>query len=75
MIEMRKSLDALNCREERICGCCIKNEVENKIHFVCICNAYNVVRSMLYKKVSLAYPNFNNLAHEDKFIYLMKNHR
>ncbi len=59
--------------EERICDLCSKNEIEDELHFLCSCTAYEEERKNLYDQVSRQNIAFPTLDVEAKFIYMMKN--
>ena len=54
--------------EERVCKMCTLGELEDEMHFVCICNKYKVCRNVLYNLIQLKDQTFNN----EKFVYLLK---
>ena len=45
------------------------NSVENEMHFLTNCNAYN--RYHLYEGISIHTPNFTHLNNQQQFIFLM----
>ena len=48
--------------EDRLCGMCDLNEIENEIHFVFYCPFYNSIRKTLFDKVD---PNYEFVWLED----------
>ena len=59
--------------EERVCFICNNNEIENEVHFVCVCSVYLQFRENLFQKV-VNVNDFNFMSDEDKLIYLMNFH-
>ncbi len=57
--------------EERLCQICHSHEIEDEIHFVTVCNAYEIYRQQLYE--SITDEHFTSLGDKDKFVYLLKN--
>jgi hypothetical protein len=57
--------------EERICQMCENNLVEDEVHFILNCPAYEDIRIQLYN--SITYVNFNEMESEQKFMYIFKN--
>ncbi len=57
--------------EESVCQVCNSGDVENELHFVCICNSYTTLRNMMYDKINDV--TFYNMTDRDKFVYLIKN--
>ena len=53
---------------QRLCPCC--NFVEDEIHVILHCNAYNDLRNILITKTSSLLPTFNNLTENDKMKFL-----
>ena len=53
---------------ERICQLCTKNEIENEIHFLCVCPIYGHLRFLLYSKVV---ESVLTMTAEHKFILLV----
>ena len=48
------------------CKVCNSDDIENEFHFLCICNAYNECRNILYKNVSNHNNNFVHMSDRDK---------
>ena len=57
--------------EERICQMCEYNLVEDEMHFILNCPAYEDNRTQLYNSINCN--NFNEMEPEQKFIYMFKN--
>ena len=57
--------------ENRTCDVCTSGEIEDEVHFLCICLGYSVERTYLFDKAKAKNDNFNNLQDVDKLIYLM----
>ena len=53
---------------ERICQLCTKNEIENEIHFLCVCPIYEHLRFLLYSEVVELVPT---MTAEHRFILLV----
>jgi hypothetical protein len=62
-------------REERVCRICKNGEIEDELHFVCICDVYKVSRRILFEKVNMINNEFVEWNLQDKFLYLMKNNQ
>ena len=60
--------------EERLCIYCKNNEMEDEFHFLMKCDFYNDERSLLYKKVSEKYQEFDSLNDANKFKFIMGLH-
>ena len=58
---------------ERKCNICKSDEVEDEIHFICVCNTYENERQALYSVVGNNNLFFMNMDVKEKFIYLLKN--
>jgi hypothetical protein len=58
--------------EERVCNICKCNDVEDEVHFICLCPTYQLYRRDLYRIVEEVYGNFKDLNPVDKYIFLMK---
>ena len=54
--------------ESRMCHFC-KNEIEDKLHFVCVCPAYSNHRNILFNEIILTYNNFCNLDITEKICF------
>ncbi len=55
---------------ERVCLLCNSGEVENELHFLCICTTYSNSRQNLY---SIVYnDNFLNMSNNEKLVFLLK---
>ncbi len=48
---------------------CNNDDIENEIHFVCICNAYIEFQNVLYNNIYNVNLNLNNMTVQDKFEY------
>ena len=68
MIEKGRQSRPILSREQRKCPFCT-TEIENEVHFITKCSAYN--RFHLYEAISLQTPNFRFLNNEQQFIFLM----
>ncbi len=55
---------------ERVCLLCNSGEVENELHFLCICTTYSNYRQNLYSIVNN--DNFLNMSNAEKFVFLLK---
>ena len=55
----------------RLCKTCNLNIVEDEFHFICVCNAYIVLRKQLSKDVSNIVTNFDTLSIYDKLLFIM----
>ena len=53
---------------ERICKLCKLDLVEDEIHFLCNCSAYNIERQTIFASVIANIPNFRLLHAKEKFI-------
>jgi hypothetical protein len=58
--------------KERLCIFCDRNEVEDEIHFVLVCDKYENTRKNEFRNISVHNPNFENLNNKNKLVYLMK---
>ena len=56
-----------------LCTLCDDSEVEDEIHFLCVCKFYSEYRSDMYNAVTRYYADFNHLDQFDKFVYLIAN--
>ena len=56
--------------ESRMCHFC-KNEIEDELHFVCVCPVYSNHRKILFNEIILTYNNFSNLDITEKFCFIM----
>ncbi len=54
---------------ERVCLLCNSGEVENELHFLCICTTYSNYRQNLYSIVKNY--NFLNMSNDEKFVFLL----
>ena len=57
---------------ERLCPVCQNCDIENEFHFVFLCDAYSILRMVLFNKILAFNDNFNHINIEEKFIYLFK---
>ena len=60
---------------ERICRICKSGDIENELHFLCICPLYQNVRNDLYAKMIDYNPEFINLSTVEKFVYMLTQHQ
>ena len=60
---------------ERICRICKSGDIENELHFLCICHLYQNVRNDLYKKMIDYNSDFMNLSTVEKFVYMLTQHQ
>ncbi len=58
--------------DDRIFQLCDTQEVEDEIHFVCICNLYNDLRKIIYRIVEHKHSDFYMYDNKDKFIFLVQ---
>ena len=56
---------------ERTCKICLSGEVEDEVHFLCVCTHYNQERSHLFTIVEKLFPEFQSLDIFEKFVFLM----
>ena len=56
--------------ESRMCHFC-KNEIEDQLHFVCVCPVYSNHRKILFNEIILTFNNFSNLDITEKFCFIM----
>ncbi len=61
--------------DDRICQLCDTQEVEDEIHFVCICNLYNDLRQNMYRTVEHKHIDFYMCDNKDTFIFLVQKER
>ena len=69
MVEKGRHIKPIIPRNERFCPSC-PTEVEDEIHFITQCTAYNN-RPNLFNKIESDVPNFLNMDNQEKFIFLM----
>ncbi len=55
--------------DERVCLLCNSSEVENELHFLCVCTTYSNYRQNLY---SIVNNDFLNMSNDEKFVFLLK---
>ena len=60
--------------ENRLCEECDTNSIEDEVHFLCICNRYELMRQNMYSKIILKIPDFSNMTVNEKFCYIIQNH-
>ena len=60
--------------DERTCLLCKSNEVEDEIHFLCHCVAYENLRSNLFKSVVQNIPQFHSLSDNEKFVIIVNSY-
>ena len=58
--------------EERTCLICNTGDIENEIHFLCKCSAYEIPRHNLYNIIEKHFPNFRKMSDEDKLSIILK---
>ena len=55
-----------------LCSCfTFENEIEDELHFVCVCPVYSNHRKILFNEIILTYNNFSNLDITEKFCFIM----
>ena len=57
--------------KDRICNICDKQEVEDEMHFICNCPAYDNFRNVLYNDMRGVIESFDDCSINDKFNYIM----
>ncbi len=57
--------------EERFCQICDTPTIEDKYHFVIICDAYIEIRAQMFHEIIVKYPNFVSLSNMERFLYIM----
>ena len=57
--------------KDRLCTVCDLQEIENEIHFMCECPAYENFRNILYDNVKNIIENFEKCSNEEKFKQIM----
>ncbi len=55
---------------ERVCLFCNSGDVENELHFLCVCTTYSNYMPPLYSIVNN--DNFLNMSNDEKFVLLLK---
>jgi hypothetical protein len=57
---------------ERICKICNLNEIEDELHFACDCSGYAIIRTRMFEKIHLKFPDINiyDMDKQEKFITL-----
>jgi hypothetical protein len=58
--------------EERLCNYCQSSEIEDKLNLICKCNAYDMIRMLMFRNFSRVNPEFSLMSIEDKFVSMMK---
>ncbi len=58
--------------EERLCLVCKLGIVEDEFHFLCECICYSILLHCLFKSISSAYEDFENLPIQEKFAHMLK---
>ena len=58
---------------DRVCQICGNGEIEDEIHFITSCSAYNDLRDTLYTQAADNNPEFKDYDMLDSFVYLMNN--
>ena len=56
---------------DRICKFCKLDQIEDEIHFLCNCSAYNFETQFFSASVTANIPNFRLLNEKEKFIWFM----
>jgi exonuclease III len=59
------------CVQDRLCNMCACQEVEDEVHFLITCPAYEDSRKSLFTLATRECTGFNDLSSEMKFIWLM----
>ena len=59
----------------RVCKICNDGNVEDEIHFVCICQAYSDARRDLFNYMIDKVVHFTELSDKEKYILMMKYHQ
>ena len=60
--------------ENRTCILCNNEEIEDEIHFLCVCPQLELIRQKYYETYNNLKSGFSNLNNESKFLYMNKNH-
>lgn len=55
----------------RICKYCLKDEIEDEIHFMLGCSLYDDKRFELFNRISEIDPQFLSLEPAEKFVFIM----
>ncbi len=55
---------------EGVCFLCNSGEVENELHFLCVCSTYSNYMHNLYSIVNN--DNVLNMSNDEKFVFLLK---
>ena len=58
--------------EHRVCQVCTSNNIEDECHFLCVCDAYDSPRQLLFRAVSQRNSEFENMQVQEKLVYLLK---
>ena len=56
---------------ERLCKCCNLNAVEDEVHFLCNCSAYQNARQRFFELIIDKAPSFKTLHDSARFIWLL----
>ncbi len=56
--------------DERVCLFFNSGEVENELHFLCVCTTYSNYRQHLYSVINN--DNLLNMSNDEKFVFLLK---
>ena len=58
--------------EDRVCKLCnsVTNNIEDEFHVLCVCNAYNDIRTSLYNNISDINSNFDEYDDFEKFVFI-----
>ena len=58
--------------EDRVCKLCnsVTNNIEDDFHVLCVCNAYNDIRTSLYNNISDINSNFDEYDDFEKFVFI-----
>ena len=60
--------------ENRTCTLCSNNLIEDEIHFMCVCEKLQHIRSGYFSKYCEKSNVFSSIDNESKFVYIMQNH-
>ena len=71
-IETRRFTNVL--LENRTCIICNNEEIEDEIHFLCVCPQLELIHQKYYETYNNLKSRFSNLNNESKFLYMNKNH-
>ena len=60
--------------ENRTCTVCNNDEIEDEIHFLCVCPQLELIHQKYYETSNNLKSRFYHLDNESKFLYMSKNH-